>query len=71
MATPRSLVRWVLTWPVESQHRARRNALVASTALAGLRQERDEVEEFLAALARRRLPATGGSTGAARVATRG
>ncbi|MFC4786836.1 hypothetical protein ACT8ZV_20340 [Nocardioides sp. MAHUQ-72] len=40
----------VLSWPVESQQRARRNALIASTALAQRRAELDEVEEFLAAL---------------------
>jgi hypothetical protein len=39
----------VLRWPVESQLGARRNALVASTALARRRAERLEVEEFLAA----------------------
>ena len=37
-------------WPVESQLRARRNAMVASSALARRRAELDEVEEFLAAL---------------------
>jgi hypothetical protein len=57
MADPRSLARSVLAWPVESQQRARRNALVASTALAQLRRERADVEEFLEALDRRRLPA--------------
>ena len=41
----------VLRWPVESQQRARRNALVASTTLAGRRAERLEVEEFLAGAA--------------------
>jgi hypothetical protein len=44
------LVGAVRSWPVESQQRARRNALVASTALAQRRAELDEVEEFLAAL---------------------
>ena len=43
-------------WPVESQLHARRNALVASTALAQRRAERDEVEELLASLGRTRLP---------------
>lgn len=37
-------------WPVESQLQSRRNAMVASTALAQRRAELDEVEEFLAAL---------------------
>ena len=36
-------------WPVESQLGARRNAMIASTALAQRRAELDEVEEFLAA----------------------
>ena len=40
-------------WPVESQQQARRNALVATTALTQARHERDEVEEFLEAHARR------------------
>lgn len=40
----------VLRWPVESQQRARRNALVASTALARRRAERLEVEELLAVI---------------------
>jgi len=40
----------VTGWPVESQQRARRNALIASTALAQRRAELDEVEEFLASL---------------------
>ncbi|WP_244932091.1 hypothetical protein [Nocardioides sp. W7] len=35
-------------WSVESQLRARRNAMVASTELAQRRAERREVEEFLA-----------------------
>ena len=41
------------TWHVTSQHQARRNALVASTAMTKQRRERDEVEEFLAAHAAR------------------
>lgn len=35
-------------WPVRSQQVARRNALVASTALAEQRRELLEVEEYLA-----------------------
>lgn len=42
----------VAAWHVTSQQHARRNALVASTALAQCRRERVEVEEFLAARAR-------------------
>ena len=47
----RTLIRpWVAVrrWPVESQLGARRNAMVASTALAHRRAELDDVEEFLA-----------------------
>lgn len=36
-------------WPVDTQLGARRNAMIASTALAQRRAERDEVEEYLAA----------------------
>jgi len=46
--TPTHLVRMVGSWPVLSQQAACSNALVASTALAERRRERDEVEEFLA-----------------------
>jgi hypothetical protein len=35
------------SWHVRSQHEARRNALLASTALAQRRRERVEVEDFL------------------------
>jgi len=56
MKSPLSLVGSVLRWPMESQQQARRNALVAGTALTAVRKERDEVEQFLEALARRRLP---------------
>lgn len=34
-------------WPVRTQQGSRRNALVASTALAARRREREEVEEYL------------------------
>ncbi|MBZ5737217.1 hypothetical protein [Nocardioides mangrovi] len=40
----------VSRWAVESQQRSRRNAMIASTALAQRRAELDDVEEFLAAL---------------------
>ena len=53
-ATPRSMLRAVLTWPVGSQQGSRRNALVATTSLAQLRHERLEVERFLEEHARRR-----------------
>lgn len=45
---PRALLLSVARWPVESQHRARRNALVASTELTARRREREDVEGFLA-----------------------
>ena len=40
----------VHTWSVESQLGARRNAMVASTALAARRAEREDVARYLAAL---------------------
>ena len=40
----------VSAWSVESQLRARRNAMIASTALAARRAEREDVEAFFAAL---------------------
>jgi len=40
----------VHAWSVESQQGARRNAMVASTALAARRAEREDVDEFFAAL---------------------
>lgn len=51
MSALTQLVSALTRWPVESQQRARRNAMVASTALARRRAEHDEVEEFLASLA--------------------
>ena len=41
---------WIDTWSVASQQRARRNAMIASTALAQRRAETNEVEEYLAGL---------------------
>ena len=46
----------VSTWAVDSQQGARRNAMVASTALAARRAERQDVEAFFAERAPR-LPA--------------
>ena len=40
----------VSTWAVESQLGARRNAMVASTAMAARRAERQDVDAFLAGL---------------------
>jgi hypothetical protein len=42
------IVTAVTRWPAESQQRARRNAMIASTALAQRRAELDDVEQFLA-----------------------
>ena len=63
VATGGTIVRSVLGWPVASQQVARRNALVAATALAQRRAERDEVEDFLEAHGRRRAAAAGHRTG--------
>jgi hypothetical protein len=46
---PWRLVSAAASWHVTSQQQARRNALVASTALSQRRLERLDVEEFLAA----------------------
>ena len=48
--------RRIATWHVTSQQQARRNALVASTALTQSRRELLEVEDFLAEHAARRGP---------------
>lgn len=40
----------VRAWAVESQQGARRNAMVASTALAARRAERQDVEAYFASL---------------------
>jgi hypothetical protein len=53
LASVRSLLRRPAAWPVESQQAARRNALVAATALTGLRRERDEVDRVVEAAVRR------------------
>jgi hypothetical protein len=47
------LVQAVKDWPVTSQQAARRNALVASTALTQLRIERAEIEAYVEAAAAR------------------
>ena len=46
----------VREWPVESQQGSRRNAMIASTALAQRRAELEDVEDFLAALGRAPAP---------------
>jgi hypothetical protein len=40
----------VHTWAIESQQGARRNAMIASTALAARRAERQDVEDFFASV---------------------
>jgi len=45
-----NLLAWIDTWSVASQQRARRNAMVASTALAQRRAEINDLEDFLADL---------------------
>ena len=47
MYTPTALVATAVRWPVVSQQRARRNAMIASNALAQRRVELDEVEFLL------------------------
>lgn len=59
--------RRLTSWSVESQLAARRNAMVASTALARRRAEREEVDDFFAALA---APVEPVVTAAPRVAAR-
>lgn len=46
----RRLEQRVDRWSVESQQAARRNAMIASTALAQRRAEREDVEEFFTGL---------------------
>lgn len=53
LPTPRAILRAVTHWHIDSQQTARRNALVATTALTERRRERQDVEEFLALHARR------------------
>jgi hypothetical protein len=59
---------WIDTWSVASQQRARRNAMIASTALAQRRAETDAVEDFLADL---QTAAPAGGHAARRVAAHG
>jgi hypothetical protein len=40
----------VQTWAIESQQGARRNAMIASTALAARRAERQDVDAYFASL---------------------
>ena len=45
-----SAVHAVRSWPVASQQRSRRNAMLACTSLTQRRMERRDVEDFLASL---------------------
>ena len=47
--TPPLLVEAVQSWAVESQQRARRNAMLAATECAQRRVEREDVEDFFSA----------------------
>jgi hypothetical protein len=47
----------VRAWPTQSQQGARRNAMIATTALAARRAERQDVDDFFAALAATPPPA--------------
>lgn len=51
-AARRRLLRAATAWPVVGQERAARNALSACQAMTAAREEREEVEAFLARLAR-------------------
>ena len=44
---PWTVVRELAQWPVTTQVNARRNALLACTAFAQRRQERDDVDQYL------------------------
>jgi hypothetical protein len=44
------VVQHVRAWPTQSQQGARRNAMIATTALAARRAERQDVDDFFAAL---------------------
>jgi hypothetical protein len=49
-AVPSFVAHRVESWSVESQHAARRNAMVATTALAQRRAERQDVDAYFASL---------------------
>jgi hypothetical protein len=62
------MLRPLTRWAEQSQQRACRNAMVASTALTAGRRERDEVQQFVeAAIARRAARGGAASSGPARV----
>jgi hypothetical protein len=51
MPSPASLLHDLRTWPQTSQEQARRNAMIAATACAQRRVERQDVDDFLASMA--------------------
>jgi len=53
------MLRPVTRWAEHSQRSACRNAMVASTALAARRRERDETQEFIETLIARRARRAG------------
>ncbi len=53
------MMRPLTRWAEESQRKACRNAMVASTALTERRRERDEVQEFVETALARREPRAG------------
>jgi len=53
---------WAQGWAENSQQKACRNAMVASTALAASRQEREEVQLFVEDVLARRADAAAAST---------
>ncbi|HYG92608.1 MAG TPA: hypothetical protein VD859_03400 [Nocardioides sp.] len=48
LSLPTSLPRVLQEWPVTAQRAARRNAMIALTACAERRRDRDDVREFFA-----------------------
>lgn len=59
----------VRRWAADSQRTACRNAMVAGTALAARRVEREEVEEYLASRTAAHVPHPHATTGTAPVPT--
>ena len=53
------MLRPLTFWAQQSQRRACRNAMVASTALTAGRRERDEVQEYVVAALAHREPRAG------------
>jgi hypothetical protein len=64
----RGLVQRLQDWPVASQQQARRNAMVAATACAQRRAERDDVADYLHARTAPAAPDDAAGTGPARAA---